>query len=109
MAEDVDQKLWVIGAERDLAMTAAKAWEETARDAYKSLAYYQNQLRRVGMLFGAAAYTADDGSVHDAVLLAKVPELVHRLYLAAVSALRDHPELADTFKGLVPPDPMPEE
>lgn len=64
-------------AERD-------ALAETARQASDGMTYYRGLLDTIGKSIGRDAYVADDGSVSDDVLRAKVPELV-----SAIIAGRD--------------------
>jgi hypothetical protein len=56
-------------------------WEETAAQGFRNTAYYQRLLDRIGLLFGEAAFTADDGGRAEGILRAKVPELVEQLML----------------------------
>src|SRR3990167_9252293 len=53
-----------------------QAWEDTAAQAYRNTDYYRSLVREIGMMIGSAAYIADDGTVNDDVLCAKVPELI---------------------------------
>lgn len=52
------------------------AWKATAAQMDRDVAYYRGLVDEIGAMLGEAAYTADDGSTHDSVLRAKVPELV---------------------------------
>lgn len=63
-------------AERDEARRERDAWIETSKQAYSGVEYYQGLLDTIGKMFGETAFTADDGTVGDSVLRAKVPELV---------------------------------
>jgi hypothetical protein len=67
-------------------------WMETARQHCSKEFYYGGQLDLIGSAFGPAAFTADDGTIGDSVLRAKVPELVSALLSAA--ALLPHPDIA---------------
>ena len=53
-----------------------QAWEDTAAQAYRNTDYYRSLVREIGMMIGSAPYIADDGTVNDDVLCAKVPELI---------------------------------
>ena len=81
-----------------------EAWQETARQNQRDADYYRNLVVMIGQQFGVAARTADDGTVMDDVLCAKVPELVsseldkyadlrteHEHLLADVQRLRSYP------------------
>ena len=52
-----------------------------AQDGYE---YYKSVCHSVGNLLGIAAYTSDDGSIQDSVLVAKLAELVAELVLENV-------------------------
>jgi hypothetical protein len=54
---------------------------EYAQDAHD---YYKSVCDSVGNLLGIAAYTSDDGSIQDSVLVAKLEELVAELVLENV-------------------------
>lgn len=51
-------------------------WQDTAEQEMRNTQYYRGLLVEIGELIGGPAYIADDGSVSDSVLCAKVPELV---------------------------------
>ena len=53
-----------------------QAWEDTAAQAYRNTDYYRSLVREIGLMLGSAAYVADDGTVNDDILCAKVPELI---------------------------------
>ena len=55
------------------------SWTETARQHLNNEQYYCGLLDRIAKVFGARAYTSDDGSVQDEVVRAKLPELVDEL------------------------------
>jgi hypothetical protein len=58
-------------------LTAERAnWEECAAQMSRNADYYRGLLEQIAPTFGAAAYTADDGSVYDSPLCLKIPELV---------------------------------
>jgi hypothetical protein len=59
-------------AERD-------GWQDTAARHLRNEEWLRGLLVEIGDRFGAAARTADDGSVYDSVLLLRVPELVAAL------------------------------
>lgn len=54
-------------------------WMESGAEAQRNADYYRSLLVRCGNAFGEEARTADDGTVNDEVLVAKVPELVERM------------------------------
>lgn len=54
-------------------------WKDTAAQHLRNEQYYRNLLIQCGEAIGKEAYTADDGSVSEDVLVAKVPELVKGL------------------------------
>jgi hypothetical protein len=56
-----------------------EAWAETARQQLRNTEYYRGLVVSIGELFGEEARTADDGTVMEDVLCAKVPELVRHL------------------------------
>lgn len=58
---------------------ALSAWWETAAQHHRNEQYYRGLLVKIGEMIGAEAYVSDDGSVHDDVLVAKIPELVSKL------------------------------
>ena len=57
-------------------ITERNNWEETAKDYCNSGSWYREHLKQMGELFGKEAKTADDGVVHEDVLISKVPLLV---------------------------------
>ncbi len=59
-------------------------WEETARHYAQGQDYYRGLLDQIGARMGPPAYTADDGSISDEVLRAKLPEVVD----ARITALK---------------------
>lgn len=67
---------------------SATAWEETAAQNARNVAFYHDLLERVGKIFGIAARTSDDGSIQDDVLCLKVPELVEAQRADLKSALK---------------------
>ena len=59
--------------------TTSKNWMNTAAQENRNTQYYQGLLDMCGPSLGISAYTAEDGSIHDSVLRAKVPLEVARL------------------------------
>lgn len=53
-------------------------WQATAEQAQDNTEYYRGLVQEIGGMLGDEAYT-DDGSKSDAILCAKVPELVGEL------------------------------
>jgi len=80
MQRQRDMRLEELG-ERD-------AWKEAAEWESRDWEYYRNVVVRIGNLFGRAACAADDGSVWDATLCERVPELVKSLKIERDSLLR---------------------
>ena len=74
--------------------TERDGWIESARQFSRNEDYYRGLLDQIGVTFGTPAYTSDDGSLQDAVLRAKVPDLVAglRADLAAARAVLDRGE-----------------
>ena len=54
------------------------AWLEIAKQNQRNTDYYRGLVVQIGTLFGKAAMTADDGTVMEDVLCAKVPELAEQ-------------------------------
>lgn len=71
-AEEMTEAHGAAARERD-------GWMESARHFSQGSEYYLNLLDSVGKTLGPRAFTADDGSLSDGVLRAKVPELVEEL------------------------------
>ena len=76
------------------AMLSEEAWKRTAEHAQRSADYYRELIVRIGEMFGREALTADDGTVGDSVLCAKVPGLV-------LKRLQAGERLYDSVEGLV--------
>lgn len=62
------------------------AWEESAAQFCRGAEYYRGLLDRIGRAIGPEAHVADDGSVSEDVLRAKVPEIIEKR-LAATPGL----------------------
>ncbi len=60
----------------EAAIRERNAWCETAAQHCRNEDYYRGLVQRIGAMFGEDAYRADDGSVMQDVLCAKVPEIV---------------------------------
>lgn len=75
---------------------SAQAWYSTAAQMARNAEYYRGLLVRIGEMLGVEAYTADDGSISDSVLCAKLPELL--AYRLKQAPQRHHPN------GIEPPD-----
>ena len=52
---------------------------ETVRQYASTAEYYRGLLEEIGDMFGKEALIADDGTVSDSVLCAKIPSLVRNL------------------------------
>ncbi len=62
---------------KESAKAEIAAWEDTAAQSQRNAEYYKDLVVQIGENFGDAAKTADDGTLGDSILCAKVPELVH--------------------------------
>lgn len=56
-----------------------QGWVDTAAELARNMEYYRGLMDRIGRAIGREAYTADDGSVSQDVLRAKVPEIIERV------------------------------
>jgi hypothetical protein len=65
-----------LDSDHSRAVAQVEEWRIGYNGAVASIGYYQKELDTIGAMFGAPAYTADDGSVNDSILRAKVKELV---------------------------------
>ncbi len=66
-----------------LAEAVAKriaAWMETAAQNQRNTDYYRGLLVECGRFIGERAFTADDGTIMDDVLCAKLPEIIQDDY-----------------------------
>lgn len=72
-------RLFVIDKDICKVAKTAEAWEETAAQYARNADYYRGLVVKIGNMFGVKAYTADDGSISESVLCAKVPDLVAEL------------------------------
>lgn len=77
----------VLLEERDDLRRQVMNWRDTANQHCRNQAYYASLIDRIGRLFGAAAHIADDGSMQDSILRAKIPELVEFLFKSAAGQL----------------------
>jgi hypothetical protein len=77
-----NRTLEVVGLEAELAAATRErdAWIDTAAQNQRNADYYRGLLVRCGESIGKKAYTQDDGGISDAVLCAKVPELVEAAF-----------------------------
>lgn len=66
-------------AEIERLRAEVEAWQKTAAEFHRGMEYYRGLLDKIGETIGDEAYVADDGSVSDDVLRAKVPEIIERL------------------------------
>lgn len=66
----------------------ARGWYETALQHHRNEEYYRGLLDQMGEMLGPEARTADDGTMGDSVLRAKLPELL-RQRLESSAAGRD--------------------
>lgn len=60
-------------------------WMESAAQNQRNTDFYRELLQKCGELIGQEAYTADDGTLSDSVLCAKIPELVEALVNETIS------------------------
>jgi hypothetical protein len=70
------------------------AWKESAAQFCRGAEYYRGLLDRIGRAIGPEAYVADDGSVSDDVLRAKVPEIIEKRLAAS-------PDLLEALRAMV--------
>lgn len=54
-------------------------WQEIAEQHYRNETFYRDLLMQIGAILGPEAHRADDGSVSDEPLCAKLPEVVRNL------------------------------
>jgi hypothetical protein len=59
------------------------AWMETARINQGNAEFYRGIVTKIGLMFGVAARTQDDGGIVEDVLALRVPELVDGLLNAS--------------------------
>lgn len=85
-----------VGPEGECPGGSAQAWYSTAAQMARNADYYRGLLVQIGQMLGVEAYTADDGSISDSVLCAKLPELL--AYRLKQTPPRHHPA------GIEPPD-----
>lgn len=55
------------------------AWIDTAKNYADGMDYYKSLLDNIAEHFGVEAYVADDGSVSDSPLRAKLPDLTSKM------------------------------
>jgi len=55
-------------------------WMDTAAQNQRNTDYYRGLLVRCGEIIGKRAYVADDGTISEDVLCAKIPELVEKAF-----------------------------
>ena len=61
-------------------------WMDTAAQNQRNTDYYRGLLVKCGEAIGKRAYIADDGTIAEDVLCAKIPELVEKgFYILALS------------------------
>ena len=68
------------------------AWQETAAAQGRNADYYRGLLDQIAATLGPDAFVSDDGSVQDAPIRAKMPDMVGRLKMErdeAVAALAE--------------------
>lgn len=70
------------------AIAERDAWVESAAQFSRNEDYYRGLLDKIAEALGAEAYTADDGSIYDSPVRAKLPDLVKER-LAALSPPAD--------------------
>ncbi len=58
------------------AIAERNAWIESAMTFSRNEDYYRGLVEQIGRLLGSDAYIADDGSISQDILCAKVPEMV---------------------------------
>lgn len=101
-AEDAAQRFAarVIELEREV-----QNWTDSAAEYARGSDYYQGLLDQIGQSIGDKARTADDGSISDSILRAKLPELVKELCeqkpVLAVDATSIGEKREDVYKALL--------
>jgi hypothetical protein len=68
--------------DQELAEAIAKQikfWMDFAAQNLRNVEYYRGLLDQIGESIGPAAYIADDGSISDSVLVAKLPEMIKNI------------------------------
>ena len=87
-ARQIAAQCWCDPATEDRVMDPALAevvarhiarWMDTAAQNERNTAYYRGLLDECAKHLGPAVYTADDGSLYDSPVRAKIPELVAQL------------------------------
>lgn len=88
-----DAKHWALGIKCSITQagpsftveTSPNPWEETAAQFARNADYYRGLLDRIGRAIGPEAFTADDGSISEDVLRAKVPEIIESRFAQETS------------------------
>jgi hypothetical protein len=73
MEKDKDKEIAQLQAE-------ISGWIDFAAHESRGVDYYRGLLEKIGQFFGEEAYICDDGSIQEDILIAKVPELVEKLF-----------------------------
>jgi hypothetical protein len=80
MAEDEGMKAYIdqipMPETLEQAIAERDAWIESAAHFSRGEEYYRGLLDQIAGTLGPEAYTADDGSIHDSPVRAKLPELI---------------------------------
>ena len=74
-----DSAIFILRGEAIEYKRQATNWEESARQYHRNTQYYRNLLVKIGETIGSESYVADDGSISEDILCAKLPELVTAL------------------------------
>lgn len=80
-------------------LAVAKAWEETAAQFARNADYYRGLLDQVAAHLGPEVYVADDGSVMDEPIRAKLPDMVAEM-VATLERLRAAADPASVIASL---------
>lgn len=96
----LDDYIEQLGAPETLEQAIAErnAWVESAAQFSRNEDYYRGLLDQIAVSIDPEAYTADDGSVYDTPVRAKLPELIgHRT--AALQSIEGIVEAAEAVLG----------
>jgi len=74
-----EKRIAEVQSENESIQRSRDCWEETARQHCKNEQFYRDIVVKIGMLFGDAAKTSDDGTIQEDVLALNVYPLVEEL------------------------------
>lgn len=79
-------------------------WVESAAQFNRNEEYYRGLLDECAVAIGIESYTADDGSIYDEPVRAKVPDLVRAILGSLAALVREYGRRGGSFDELLPPD-----